>query len=83
MALDAYKDRRLLDKRVIVFPPHVRRSFWDDAHNSWLAGTKPTSKNQTNRFLQLRALLADAEITCRKIGAQFETWGEDDTQVPQ
>jgi hypothetical protein len=79
-ALDAYKGKRLLDKRVIVFQPHVRKSVWENAHKSWLSGYKSTPSNQINRLLQLRTLLAEAEITCRKIGARFETWGEDDTQ---
>jgi hypothetical protein len=77
-ALKGY-NRRLLDKRVIVFQPHVRKSDWIDACTSWEGKAAPTPRNQINRFLQLRTLLADAEITCRKLGARFETWGEDDT----
>jgi hypothetical protein len=81
-ALTANMGRRLLEKKVIVFQPHVRQTAWEDASRDWLNGAQPTSKNQMNRFLQLRTLLADTEITCRKIGAQFETWGEDDHLPP-
>jgi hypothetical protein len=77
-ALKAY-NRRLLEKRVIVFQPHVRKSDWIAACKSWEGKAQPTPRNQINRFLQLRTLLADAEITCRKLGARFETWGENDT----
>lgn len=77
-ALKGY-NRRLLDKRVIVLQPHVRKTDWRDACKSWENKAAPTPRNQINRFLQLRTLLADAEITCRKLGARFETWGEDDT----
>jgi hypothetical protein len=77
-ALKGY-NRRLLDKRVIVLQPHVRKTDWREACTSWENKAAPTRWNQINRFLQLRTLLADAEITCRKLGARFETWGEDDT----
>jgi hypothetical protein len=70
---------RLSDKRVVVFQPHVLKSAWKSAHESWLRDEKATPQNQINRFLQLRTLLADAEITCKKIGARFEVWSEDDT----
>jgi hypothetical protein len=76
-ALEAHK-LRLLDKRVIVFQPHVRKTLWNEAQDEWRKGAESSPKNQINRFLQLRTLLADAEITCRKIGVQFEVWGEDD-----
>jgi hypothetical protein len=77
-ALRGYK-RRLLDRKVIVFQPHVRRLDWKAARKSWEDGVEATPRNQINRFLQLRTLLTDAEITCRKLGAHFESWGEDDT----
>jgi hypothetical protein len=77
-ALDDYKGARLLDKRVIVFQPHVRRKRWKEAEKHWLDNQPAEPKNEINRFLQLRTLLADAEITCRKIGITFEVWGEDD-----
>jgi len=81
-ALRKYKER-LSDKRVIVFQPHVKESVWNNAYKSWMEGEPPTPKNQTNRFLQLRTLLADAEITCRKIGAHFEVWGAKDENSPE
>jgi len=79
-ALKGY-DRRLLDKKVIVFQPHVRKTDWEATCKSWEGGAKPTPKNQINRFLQLRTLLAEAEMTCRKVGARFETWGEEDANL--
>jgi hypothetical protein len=69
---------RLREKKVIVFQPHVRRTLWESANRTWTEDKEePTPQNQVNRFLQLRTLLADAELTCRKIGASFEVWGEE------
>ena len=78
-ALKAQGTKRLPERKVIVFQPHVRKSVWEGALDKWEKGEKATPQNQVNRFLQLRTLLADAEITCRKIGAEFEVWGEDDS----
>ena len=77
-ALNLHQNVRLLDKRVIVFQPHVRRLRWEQAEKDWGKNKKPEPKNEINRFLQLRTLLADAEITCRKMGVKFEVWGEED-----
>jgi hypothetical protein len=77
-ALRGY-DRRLKRKKVIIFQPHVHMKDWFRAKADWENKKKATPHNQINRFLQLRTLLADAEITCRKMGASFETWGENDT----
>ncbi|MGE5248782.1 MAG: hypothetical protein ACM3QS_01100 [Bacteroidota bacterium] len=78
-ALEGY-NRRLLDKRVIVFQPHVRRRDWEATCKNWEKKATPTRANQINRFLQLRTLLADVDMTCRKLGVKFETWGEDDSE---
>lgn len=74
-ALSGYR-RRLLDRRVIVLQPHVRRRAWRNAEQEWLDGVVPSRHNQIHRFLQLRTLLADAEVLCRKVGVRFEVWGE-------
>jgi hypothetical protein len=75
--------RRPWEKKVIVFQPHVRKSVWDKALDKLLATPTPAAgggfgpQSQINRLLQLRTLLADAEVSCRRIGARFEVWGED------
>src|SRR6185369_264943 len=73
-ALNLHQNVRLLDKRVSVLQPHVRRLRWEQAEKDWGKNKKPEPKNEINRFLQLRTLLADAEITCRKMGVKFEVW---------
>lgn len=75
-ALQTHGTKHLPKRKVIVFQPHVRESVWKAAQEMWKQGTEPNPKNQVNRFLQLRTLLADAEITCRKVGAEFEAWGQ-------
>ena len=75
--------RRPWEKKVIVFQPHVRRSVWDKAKEELRVTATPAAgggfgpQSQINRLLQLRTLLADAEVSCRRIGASFEVWGED------
>lgn len=73
--LHAMRGRPLLEKRVIIFQPHIREQFWRLNVEKWRSGSAGAPDDPHPIFM-LSSLLIDAKIACMRLGAQFEVWGE-------
>jgi hypothetical protein len=73
--LYAMRGRPLLEKRVIIFQPHIREQFWRLSVDKWRSGSSGAPDDPHPIFM-LSSLLIDAKIACMRLGAQFEVWGE-------
>ncbi|MBR0966990.1 hypothetical protein JQ554_23350 [Bradyrhizobium diazoefficiens] len=74
-ALEKMRGRTLLDKRVIIFQPHIRAKFWEDSLTKWRQGTGDPG-DEPHPVFMLSSLLIDAKVACLRLGARFEVWGE-------
>jgi hypothetical protein len=74
-ALRKMTKRPLLKKRVIIFQPHIRASYWLPKVDEWKMSSTPFSVAGIQPVFMLSSLLLDATIACMRLSAEFSVWG--------
>jgi hypothetical protein len=63
-----------IHKKVIVFQPHIRSSYWETIVQRFERSASPREERTLWPAFMLSSLLIETEIACRKLGVGFEVW---------